>query len=47
MNAPSRWKRSSARLAAVIEQPGWPEFNYDEKRAHSDQYSTPEWTEHR
>ncbi len=39
--------RLAATLAAVIEQPGWPEFNYDEEQALIDQYSTPEWIEYR
>ena len=34
-------------LAAELEQPGWPEFNYDEEQALIDQYSTPEWIEYR
>lgn len=34
-------------LAAEIENPGWPEFGYDEEQALIDQYSTPEWVEYR
>lgn len=34
-------------LAAAAEQPGWPEFNYDEEQALLDQYSSPEWIEYR
>ena len=39
--------RLAAALAAGIEQPGWPEFNYDEEQALIDQYATTEWIEYR
>ncbi len=39
--------RLATTLAAGIEQPGWPEFNYDEEQALIDQYSTTEWIEYR
>ncbi len=39
--------RLATALAAEIETPGWPEFNYDEEQALIDQYSTAEWIEYR
>jgi lipoate-protein ligase A len=34
-------------LAAEIETPGWPEFDYDEEQALIEQYASPEWIEYR
>lgn len=39
--------RLAAALGAEVEQPGWPEFNYDEEQALIDQYASPEWVEYR
>ncbi len=39
--------RLAAALRATIEQPGWPEFNYEEEQALIDQYSSSEWIEYR
>ena len=39
--------RLATALAAAIETPGWPEFNYDEEQALIDQYAAPEWVEYR
>ncbi len=39
--------RLAATLSAEIEQPGWPDFDYDEEQALIDQYASPEWVEYR
>jgi len=39
--------RLATALGAEPEQPGWPEFNYDEEQALIYQYSTTEWIEYR
>ena len=39
--------RLAAALAAAVEHPGWPEFNYDEEQALIDQYAASEWIEYR
>ena len=39
--------RLATTLAAGIEQPGWPDFDYDEEQALIDQYASPEWIEYR
>lgn len=39
--------RLATTLAAEVEHPGWPEFNYDEEQALIDQYTSTEWIEYR
>ena len=39
--------RLAATMHAEIEQPGWPEFNYDEEQSLIDQYAASEWIEYR